>query len=180
MKTGACLTYFFHDCRPGPLCQLLLVLKVYWCIAYIVCNKGKGQISKRVFQENKAGHIFGKTSISYPLIRIRRCAYQCAYQGIRKIRLSEKLTCFVFLKHPFLDSSFCLITDDSRVSSLFLIFRFFSLRLIYQRTLEFRVDYFLSSKKINIWNKWKKSFADRPTHCFFWHITDVEECIFWP
>ena len=101
MKTRACLIYFFHDCRPGPLCQLLLVLKVYWYKAYIVCNKAKGQISKRVFQENKAGHIFWKTNISYPLIRTRRCAYQCAYHGIRKIRLSEKLTCFVFLKRAY-------------------------------------------------------------------------------
>ena len=29
----------------------------------------KGRISKRVFQGNKAGQIFPKTNISYPLIR---------------------------------------------------------------------------------------------------------------
>ena len=33
-----------------------------------VGNKAKGQISKRVFQENKARRIFRKMNISYPLI----------------------------------------------------------------------------------------------------------------
>ena len=62
-----------------------------------VGNKVKGQISKRVFQENKARQIFRKANISYPLIRTRTCAYQ----GVRHVRFSENLTCFVFLKHPF-------------------------------------------------------------------------------
>ena len=34
----------------------------------IVGNKAKGQISKQVFQENKARQIFRKTKISHPLI----------------------------------------------------------------------------------------------------------------
>ena len=38
--------------------------------------------------------------------------YACAYQGVRNIRFSENLACFVFLKQPFLDLPFCLITDD--------------------------------------------------------------------
>ena len=33
-------------------------------IGYIVGNKAKGQISKRVFQQNKARRIFRKTNIS--------------------------------------------------------------------------------------------------------------------
>ena len=74
----------------------------------IVGNKAKGRISKRVFQENKAHQIFRKTNISYPLIRRRTCAYQ----GVRNVRFSENLACFVFLKHPFRDSPFCLITDE--------------------------------------------------------------------
>ena len=72
-----------------------------WCIwkidiasTYFVGNKAKGQISKRVFQENKTGQIFRKMKISYPLIRTRT------------------LVCFVFLKHPFSDSPFSLITND--------------------------------------------------------------------
>ena len=35
-----------------------------------------------------------------------------AYQGFRNVRFFENLACFVFLKHPFWDSLFCLITDD--------------------------------------------------------------------
>ena len=41
-----------------------------------VSNKVKGQISKRVFHENKARRIFRKTNISNALIRTRMCAYQ--------------------------------------------------------------------------------------------------------
>ena len=33
----------------------------------------------------------------------------CAYQGVRNICFSENLACFVFLKHPFWDSPFCLV-----------------------------------------------------------------------
>ena len=36
-----------------------------------------------------------------------------ANQGIRNVRFLENLTCCVFLKHPFLDSPFCLITDET-------------------------------------------------------------------
>ena len=35
-----------------------------------------------------------------------------AYQGVRNVRFSWNLTCFVFLKQPFWDSPFCLITDE--------------------------------------------------------------------
>ena len=34
-----------------------------------------------------------------------------AYQGVRNVHFTENLVCFVFLKHPFWDSPFCLITD---------------------------------------------------------------------
>ena len=61
-----------------------------------------------MFQENKARRIFRKTSVSYPLIHARTCAYQ----GIRNVRFSENMTCFVFLKHQFWDLRFCLIIDD--------------------------------------------------------------------
>ena len=40
----------------------------------IIGNKTKGQLSKRVLQETKAHQIFGKTNISYPLIRTRTFA----------------------------------------------------------------------------------------------------------
>ena len=35
-----------------------------------------------------------------------------AYQGVRNVRFWKNLACFVFLKHPFWDSPFCLITDE--------------------------------------------------------------------
>ena len=38
-------------------------------ICHFVGNKAKGQISKRVFQENKPRQIFRKTNISYSLKR---------------------------------------------------------------------------------------------------------------
>ena len=81
------------------------------CHHEIVGNKAKGHISKRVFQENKARQIFRKTNISYPLIRTRTCAYQ----GVRNVRFSKNLACFVFLKHPSRDSPFCLITDEIKL-----------------------------------------------------------------
>ena len=59
--------------------------------------KAKGQVSKRLFQENKARQIFRKTNISYALISARTCAYQ----GVRKVRFSENLAGFSSLKHSF-------------------------------------------------------------------------------
>ena len=74
-----------------------------WCTEF-VGNKVKGRISKRLFQENKARQIFRKTNISCPLIRTP--------QRVGDVRFSKNLACFVFLKHPFWDSPFCLITDE--------------------------------------------------------------------
>ena len=66
-------------------------------VEQVVGKKAKGRISKRVFQENKARQIFRKTNISNPMIRTGTCAYQ----GVRNVRFSENLMCFIFLKHPF-------------------------------------------------------------------------------
>ena len=38
-------------------------------------------------------------------------SYVCA-SGLRNVLFSENLACFVFLKHPFWDSTFYLITDE--------------------------------------------------------------------
>ena len=43
---------------------------------------------------------------------------RCAYHGVRNVRFSENLECFVFLKHLFLDSLFCLTTSDMMVTFL--------------------------------------------------------------
>ena len=73
-----------------------------------VGNMAKGRISRRMFQENKGHQIFWKTNISYPLIRTRKCAYQ----GVRNIRFSKNLACFVPWNTHFWDSPFCHITDE--------------------------------------------------------------------
>ena len=83
-------------------------LEHWLSMRYVVGNKAKGQISTRVFQQNKAHQIFWKMNISYPLIHTRTCAYQ----GVKNVCFSENLACFVFLKHRFWDSSFCFITDE--------------------------------------------------------------------
>ena len=74
--------------------------------SHCLSNKAKGRVSKGMFQENKTRQIFRKMNISYPLIRTR------TYQGVRNVRFSENLAWFVFLKHLFWDSRFCLITND--------------------------------------------------------------------
>ena len=92
--------------------------------------KAKARISKRLFQENKAYQIFRKMKISYPLhAHVRDCVSRkqstpktnisyslirtrtCAYHGVRNVPF-QKIWHAVFLKHPFWDSPFCLITDD--------------------------------------------------------------------
>ena len=57
------------------------------------------------------------------------CAY--IYQGVRNVRFSENLACFVFLKHPFWDSPYCLITDVlaafySQLKGCFVSFMYFA------------------------------------------------------
>ena len=76
----------------------------------LVGNKAKGRILKRVFQKNEARQMFRKTNISYPLINTRTGVYQ----GVRNVRFTENLPRFVFLKHPFWDSPFCLLTGKLR------------------------------------------------------------------
>ena len=62
----------------------------------LVCNKPKGRISKRVFQENKARQIFPKNENFSP-----SDTHTYVYQGVRNVRFSENLACFVFLNHRF-------------------------------------------------------------------------------
>ena len=89
---------------------------------YYVGNKAKVRISKQVFQENKARQIFGKTNISYRLIRsppfglnTERCGCGRAYQRVKNVRFLENLACFVFLKHQFWD--FALLSYYRRLGN---------------------------------------------------------------
>ena len=73
---------------------------------YFVGNKAKERISKRVFQKNKARQILCISPYS-----VRMLENNVYVSGGKNVCLSENLTCFVFLKHPFEDSPFYLITD---------------------------------------------------------------------
>ena len=68
----------------------------------------KGAISKQKLQENMARQIFWKTTISYPLIRT--CRY--AYQWVRNVRFSENLL-FCFLATSVL--RFAIFPDHRRL-----------------------------------------------------------------
>ena len=58
----------------------------------IVGDKAKGRI----------------TNIFYPLIRT-------CVSGGKNVDFSENLACFIFLKYPFWDQPFCLITDEMKI-----------------------------------------------------------------
>ena len=83
-------------------CQLwLLPMK---CNTQFFGNKAK----RRILKENKARRIFRKTNI-YPLIRTR------TYQGVRNVRFSENLACFVFLNTRFKIQPFALLPANSKL-----------------------------------------------------------------
>ena len=62
--------------------------------------------SYAVIYGKKRKHV--KLSKKQTFLRVRTCAYQ----GIKNFRFSENLTCFAFLRHPFSDLPFCLVTDE--------------------------------------------------------------------
>ena len=66
----------------------------------------KGQSQNGCFKKTKHVNSSEKRIFLTPLIRTY------AYQGVRNVRSLENVMCFVFLKHPFWDSPFCLITDE--------------------------------------------------------------------
>ena len=52
-----------------------------------VSNKAKGQIPKRLLQENKACQIFQKTNISYPLIRTSTKIWHTLFSRINRFEI---------------------------------------------------------------------------------------------
>ena len=69
--------------------------------------KAKGRISNGVFKKTKHAIFSEKRVFITPWY-----AQHTFLQGVRKVRFSENLACFVFLKHPFWDSPFCFITNE--------------------------------------------------------------------
>ena len=69
----------------------------------------KSESQNMCFKKTKQVDFFEKRNIFYPLTRT--CT--CAYQGVKNIRFSKNLTCFVFLKRTFWDSPFCHITHET-------------------------------------------------------------------
>ena len=62
-----------------------------------VSSKNKAPISNGCFKKIKHVKFSEKTNISDSLIGTRTSAYQ----GVRNVRFSENLACFVFFRHPF-------------------------------------------------------------------------------
>ena len=101
----------YSDQNTSVWMQLIIDWFLYkWLIrkervnSLVIRQKGESQNG---FFKKIARQIFRKTIISYPLIRT--CT--CAYQGVRNVCFSEN-ACFVFLKYPFWDLPFCLITEE--------------------------------------------------------------------
>ena len=69
--------------------------------------KQKGESQNGCFKKTKPAKFSEKRTFLTPCKKV--C---CAYQGVINTRFSENLACFVFLKPPFWDSPFCLITDE--------------------------------------------------------------------
>ena len=61
--------------------------------------------------------------------RVRGLEMRVRIRRLEVFVFSENLTCFVFLKHPFWDSPFCLITDDLLKKSSIKISQIFSWKL---------------------------------------------------
>ena len=75
-------------------------------ISSVIWRKGESQSGGN--KNTKHAKFSEKRTFFYPLARTRTCVYQ----GVKNVHFSGNLACFVFLKHPFWDSPFCLITDD--------------------------------------------------------------------
>ena len=101
-----------------------------------------------MFQENKTRQIFWKTNIFYPLIRTRTCAYQ----WVKNVRFSENLASFVFLKHPFWDSPFCLITDEFMILGNY--FGSYNLFTLMKKAVIVMDKAFQEFREVKKWQEW--------------------------
>ena len=114
LRNISCLSQWlnvYFECRDLLFCTNLLLIhfqlqqRQYPCwLCHYLDNFVRQVDITAVVQENKASQIFRKTNISYPLIWV---------SGSKKCLFFGNLVCCAFLKHPFWDSSFCLIIDDT-------------------------------------------------------------------
>ena len=77
-------------------------------ISSIIRQKAESQ--NGCFKKTKHVKFCEKTNISKPWTFLKHVRVRIS--GLEMFVFSENLTCFIFLKHPFWDSPFCLITDD--------------------------------------------------------------------
>ena len=84
---------------PTRMLKSFLMFRNILLLATFVGNKAKGQISRRVFQENKARQIFQKVNICYPLIRTG--TYVCVSGG-KKYLFFEWFNVICILETPVL------------------------------------------------------------------------------
>ena len=83
----------------------------------VIRQKGKSQDgcfknTKHAKFSKKRAFLTSDTLTKTGVSRKQSTPNSCAYQGVRNVRFSENLACFIFLKHPFGDSTFSLITDE--------------------------------------------------------------------
>ena len=68
----------------------------------------KGESQNGCYKKTKHAKLSGKQTFFTPWYA----------HGGKKIRFSKNLASFAFLKHPFWDSPFCLITDETGIKEM--------------------------------------------------------------
>ena len=104
------LNTLLHSKHPSALITRIYCFYFELCPSILSWIRQKGESQNGGKQENKVRQIFRRkkrTFLTHWYAHVRTCAYQ----GVRNVCFSENLAYFVFLKHPFWDSPFCLITD---------------------------------------------------------------------
>ena len=88
-----CTMNFHTQQALHPMCHILSHLTIRKHISSVIRQKGESQ--NGCFKRQSTPN-FPKNEHFLP-----PDTHTCAYQGVRNVRFSENLACFVFLKHPF-------------------------------------------------------------------------------
>ena len=75
----------------APVCNS----SIFWKIEFRSVIRQKSQSQNEFFKKTKHAKFFKKGTFHTPWYA------HVGYQGVRSVRFSENLACFVFLKHPF-------------------------------------------------------------------------------